>query len=126
MRKFKKVIAGIIATASIMTCMALPASAETISIKRGDAGSQANIIGAKQVVYTAECARTSGSKADFRLAYSIGSNLYTVRSFSLDPGDTYGDMTGVYDTGKMWLYSVFAPDNKLNAVASGTIFGTVY
>lgn len=126
MRKFKKVIAGIIATASIMTCMALPASAETISIKRGDAGSQANIIGAKQVYYRAECSSSSGSSADFRLAYSVGSNLYTVHSFSLDPGDSYENMTSVFDTGKMWMYSVFAPNNKLNAVASGTILGTVY
>ncbi len=126
MRKFKKVIAGIITAASIMTCMALPASAETISIRRGDAGSQADIIGARQVEYTATCARTSGSYADFRLGYSSSHYLITVDSFSLSPGASYSNKTIVYDTGKMWTYSVFAPNNDLNCIASGTIDAMVY
>lgn len=126
MRKFKKVIAGVIATASIMTCTAISASAATISIRTGQAGSQANIIGAKQVYYTAECARTSRDSANFRLAYSSGSSLINVDTFTLYPGQTYADRTIVYDTGKMWTYQVIAPNNNLNTTASGTIEALMY
>lgn len=118
MRKFKKVIASIIAAASVMTCMAMSASADTVSIKKGDAGSQANIIGAKQVRYTGKC---SNASAIFRLAYSSGSYLIDVDNFTLLSGYSFDRQTIVYDTGKMWTYQVLAPNNNLNSVASGTI-----
>lgn len=126
MRKFKKVIASILAAASVMTCMALPASAETITLKRGHAGAQANIIGAKQVLYTGECSRSSGSAAIFRLAYASGTWLIDVDNFSLFPGGSFSKRTEVYDKGKMWTYTVIAPNNDLDCVASGTIEALMY
>lgn len=126
MRKFKKVIAGILAAASVMTCMALPASAETITLKKGHAGAQANIIGAKQVSYYGECSTSSGSSANFRLAYSSGTSLITVDGFTVKPGHNYGGYTKVYDTGKMWTYTVIAPTNALNCEAYGEIYALQY
>lgn len=126
MRKFKKVIAGILAAASVMTCMALPASAKTISLTRGQAGSQANIIGAKQVLYTGECSSSSGSSAIFRLSYSSGGYLIDVDNFTCPRGASFSGKTGVYDEGKMWTYTVMAPNNNLDCVASGTIEALMY
>lgn len=124
-RNFKKVIAGILAAASVMTCTVLPASAETINLKKGHAGAQANIIGAKQVYYSGECS-SSGSSAIFRLGYSSGTNIITVDKFELYPGGYYDDTTIIYDKGKMWTYTVIAPNNDLVAVASGEIVALKY
>lgn len=126
MRNFKKVIAGILAAASVMTCTVLPASAETINLKKGHAGAQANIIGAKQVYYSGECSSSSGSSAIFRLGYSSGTNIITVDKFELYPGGYYDDTTIIYDKGKMWTYTVIAPNNDLVAVASGEIVALKY
>ena len=124
MRKFKKVIASIMAAASVMTCMAMSASAATVSIKKGDAGSQANIIGAKQVHYTGQCSNTA---AVFRLAYSSGSYLIDVDNFTLFSGYSFDKYSPVYDTGKMWTYQVLATGtNNLTSVASGTIEAMMY
>lgn len=126
MRKFKKVIASIVAAASVMSCMAVSASADTVSIRRGQAGSQANILGARQVYYDGQCSASSGDYAIFRLGYSSGSSLITIRRVNLYPGESFSDTTQVYDTGKMWTYQVLSPDNDLDTIASGTIEAMLY
>lgn len=126
MRKFKKVIASIVAAASVMSCMAVSASADTVSIRRGQAGSQANILGARQVYYEAYCSSSSTDYAIFRLGYSSGSSLITIKRLYLDPGESYKNTTDVYDTGKMWTYQVLAPNNDLNTIANGLIEARLY
>ena len=93
-----------------------------MTLKKGHAGAQVNIIGAKQVSYYGECSSSSGSSANFRLAYSSGTSLITVDAFTVKPGHNYGGYTKVYDAPKMWTYTVIAPSTPLVCEAYGEIY----
>lgn len=122
MKKFKKCIAAFLAIASAISCLALPANADTVSLRRGQAAGVTSIIGSSGVKYYGECDSTSGSSVVFTLRYSFStSTSVTVASHTVRRGGNTGVQTVTgYDSTTMWQYRVSPSDPRnLVGVASG-------
>lgn len=124
MKKFKKILAGIFAAVAVVSCVAVPTSAEgEISLRSGQAAAVTSIIGAPGVSFWGQCESTSGSSVVFTLRYASGSSMLTAKSFTLSRGRYYEDSVSGYASTTMWQYRV-QPINSYNLV--GVAKGAAY
>lgn len=122
MKKFKKMVAGVLAAASLAVCMGTYANAETLTLRKGSPIADVRL-NASCVMISGECSSSSESFVHFLLRYSSGWSFIDDQSYVLRQGQSFSNVvSSVVDPNTLWNYAIKPFNtNKLNGVATGTI-----
>lgn len=120
--KLRKLLATLVAAATVGSCLALPASADSdsFSINYGDVAGQC-YLQAENAYYCIETTSASRSSLNCRFTYDLRSGSVTIKSFTMGPGKNTKQGFTSYTDGSTKVFKLMALVSGTSAVATGTL-----
>ncbi|MCM1487810.1 MAG: hypothetical protein NC203_05520 [Firmicutes bacterium] len=120
--KLKKFLSTMVTAATVASCLALPASADSdsFSIKYGDVAGQCSLV-AENAYYCIETTSASQSTLNCRFTYNLRSGVVTIKSFTMGRGKGSKQGMTSYSDGSTKAFQLTALVSGTSAQATGTL-----
>lgn len=120
--KLKKFFSTMVTIATVASCLALPASADSdsFSINYGDVAGQCYLT-AENAYYSIDTTSSSRSTLNCRFTYNLRSGSVTIKSFTMGTGKNSKQGFTSYTDGSTKVFKLMALVNGTSAQATGTL-----